>query len=342
MRSRGLVLAVVLLLAGCTSTVAGSPMPRATGSPTSGATGSPTPGASASPTPGATGSTLTAALSRMPAAGLGTDGYFEFGDSARLRQLAGTDAALWRFQENTGASALSTYATYTVATIGVDLSTAGSALTVGQAPRTMIVIAGGQDPAKIAAAATKSGWTGGEVLSRKLDISKGSSAAVGISLVAPKIRPIGPDVVLSQAGGDPTGVAAIDGTATPSAAALPGVKAAINCLGDVPSATGADLASADASDWTAVGAGAGAAGTASSVICLGSPDTATANSLAATVRSALDTGRSKRSGQPWRELLQSAEVDVLPGTPTMVRVTAGTATAVLGLQLLTGRDIPGR
>lgn len=326
MRSSGVVLTVVLLLAGCTSTIAGSP----------------TPGAAGSTTPPVAGSTLAAALSRVPAAGLGTDGYFEFGDSARLRQLAGTDAALWKFQENTGASALSPYATYAVATIGVDLSTAGSALTVGRAPRTIIVIAGGQDSTRIAAAATKSGWTGGAVLSRELDVSKDSSAAVGISLVAPKIRPMGSDVVLSQTGGDPTGVAAGDGTASSSAAQLPGVKATINCLGDVPSAAGADLASAEASAWTAVGTGAGDAGSASSVICLGAPDTASANSLAATVRSALDTGRSKRSGQPWRELLQSAKVDVLPGTPTMVRVTAGTATAVLVLQLLTGRDIPGR
>lgn len=267
-------------------------MSRATSTSTAASTATPTTA------PTATGTSLAAALSRTPAGTLGSDGYFEFGDSTRLRQLAGTDATLWKFQQNTGASSLSTYAAYTVSTIGVDLSKAGSALTVGRAPRTMILIAGGQDPAKIAAAATKSGWSGGEVLSRQLDVSKGSSAVVGLSLVAPRIRPTGSDVVLSQSGGDPTVVAAGGGTANSSADQLPGIKATINCLGHVPTAAGVDLTSADESAWTAVGAGGGTKDTASSVICLGAADAAAANTLAATVRSVLETGRSKRSGQP--------------------------------------------
>jgi hypothetical protein len=318
MKRSGVLLVVALLLAGCTSTVSGSP------------------------TPPAAGSALAAALSRIPASTLGSDGYFEFGDSARLRQLAGTDAAIWKFQQNAGASGLSTYAAYTAETIGVDLSAASSALTVNQPPRTMVVLAGGQDRSKITAAATKSGWTGGEVLSRKLDISKGSSAVVGISLVAPKIRPVGSDVVLARTGADPTEVAASGTVAASSADQLPGMKAAILCLGDVPTASGADLTSTAAGEWTAVGAGGGTGGTASSVICLGATDAAAANSLAATVRSALETGRSKRSRQPWSQLLKSATVDVLPGAPTMVRISAGTATAGLGLQLMEARDVPGR
>lgn len=112
MRRTSMVLVVGLLLSGCTSSITGAPTPKAAGS------------------------ALATALSRVPAADVGS-GNFEFGDSARLQQLARTDAAVWKFQVNTGASTLSTYAAYTVRTIGVDLSTAGSALTIGQPPRSV-------------------------------------------------------------------------------------------------------------------------------------------------------------------------------------------------------------
>lgn len=312
------VVVATLLLAGCTSTVTGTATPKAAGS------------------------ALATVLSRVPAADLG-DGSFEFGDSARLRQLAGTDAAVWKFQVNTGASTLSSYAAYTVPTIGVDLSAAGSALTVGEPPRSMIVITGGQDGSKINAAATRSGWTAGQVLSRSLDLSNSSTATAGISLVAPKIRPIGADVVLSQPGGDPTTVTASGVVASSPADQIPGMKASITCLGDVATAFGADVSAADPSGWTAVGSGAGAgAGTASSVICLGAADPGTATALADKVRSALDTGRSRRSGQPWKTMLPSAKVEVLPGSPTMVRITSTTATAALVAAMLASGDIPGR
>ena len=317
MRRSSAAVVVVLALAGCTSTITGSP------------------------TPGPAGSALATALSRVPAAALG-DGYFEFGDSARLQQLAGTDPAMWKFQVNTGASSLSNYATYTVDTIGVDLSSATSALTVGQPPSSMIVITGGQDRSRIVAAATRSGWTAGEVLSRDLDLSQGSAAIAGITLDAPRIRPIGADVVLGQAGADPAGVAAAGTAARTPADQVPGAKAATGCLGDVPTALGTGITSADASTWTVVGAGAGGPGTASSVICLGASDTAAADALADTVRSAVQTGRSERSGQPWRELLPSAKVDVLPGSPAAVRITASTKTAGQVFSMLAAQDVPGR
>ena len=320
MKGIRVVLVVGLLLSGCTSTITGSPTPA----------------------PAAARSALAAALSRVPAAALGDDGYFEFGDSARLRQLASADAQLWRFQGHAGAGPLSNYAAFTVEAIGVDLSTAASVLTVGQPPRSLIVITGGQDRSRITTAATKSGWTGAGVLSRDLDLSKGSNAVVGISLAAPKIRPIGSDVVLSQPDGDPVTVAEAAATAASPADRVPALAATINCLGDVPSAQGFGLASADPSDWTATGAGAGTATTASSVICLGAADPAAAGTLADKVRAALATGKSKRSLQPWKTLLQSAKVDVVPGTPAMVRITANTATAVLTVQMLATRDIQGR
>lgn len=317
MRRACTVVIGVLLLSGCTSTVTGTPTPKAAGSP------------------------LATVLSRVPAADLG-DGSFEFGDSVRLRQLAGTDPAVWRFQVNTGASTLSTYAASIVQTIGVDLSAAGSALTVAEPPRSMIVITAGQDASKITAAATRSGWTAGDVLSRSLDLDNTSTATAGISLMAPKIRPIGADVVLSQPDADPTTVTASGAVASSPADQVPGVKDSINCLGDVPTAFGADVSSADPSGWTAAGAGEGGPGTAASVICLGAADPGTATALAGKVRSALDSGRSKRSGQPWKTLLPSAKVEVLPGSPTMVRVTASTATAALVATMLAARDIPGR
>src|ERR1700712_2024102 len=130
MRAKRAVLAVgLLLLSGCTSDTGGSP------------THAQTPTA----TPTAARPALATALSRVPAAALGKSGYFEFGDSAVLRQLATTNAALWKNQRLTGTSELFQYGAYTVGTIGVDLSSAGYALDVGQPPQSVIIIAGGQD-----------------------------------------------------------------------------------------------------------------------------------------------------------------------------------------------------
>ena len=162
MRRAGVVVVLgLLLLSGCTSTIGGFPAP----------TTAQTPPPSATDSASGTRSALAAALSRVPATALGENGYVEFGNTARIRQLARSAPATWQPQLTAGAPALAGYATLAPEVIGVDLSAAATALTVGQAPRSMIVLAGGQQASTITAAATKSGWTGSGVLSKDLDLS---------------------------------------------------------------------------------------------------------------------------------------------------------------------------
>lgn len=140
----------------------------------------------------------------------------------------------------------------------------------------MTLITGGQDESKVTAAAAKSGWKAGSVLTRELDLSHGTAAVAGISIVAPKIRPIDKDVVLSQTRGDPTGIAAAGSGAPSPADQLPAMQAAINCLGNVSLALGTGIRSADPVMVTVVGSGPGSASSTSSVICLGATDAAAA------------------------------------------------------------------
>jgi hypothetical protein len=78
------------------------------------------------------------------------------------------------------------------------------------------------------------------------------------------------------------------------------------------------------------------------VICLGAADAGAAEAVAGQARAALTTGRSRASGRPWTELLTSPNVEILPGSPTMVRITATTADPGLGQKMMVQRDIPGR
>ena len=149
-------------------------------------------------------------------------------------------------------------------------------------------------------------------------------------------------MVLSQQGGDPAGVAAANAVAASPADQVPAGRAATECLGDLPLAAGVGINAADPTALTAVGAGPGDGTKVSSVICLGAADTAAAEALAARARTALTTGRSRASRQSWTELLVSPDVEVLPRSPAMVRITAVTADPGLGLKMMLQRDIPGR
>ena len=300
-----------------------------------------TSGTTGAPAPEPVVSALATTLSRVPTAALGSAGHFEFGDSVKLNSLAAGDK-LWKFERYDGAGSVSSLGALTGDAIGADLGKATALLTVGQPPNSMVLVVGGQNQQTVTAAAKKSGWSGTDILSRTPDLSSNQPGVANLSIFVAKIRPIGNDVVLSQSGGDPAGISLAGASPSSPADQTPAVQSVTNCLGDVPLAMGTGINTAVPADLTAVGAGPGASGTASAVICLGATDVAAANTLADKVRTALASGKSKATQRPWTELLQSATVDVLSGTPAVVRIKASTSTATLVVQMLGRLDLPGR
>ncbi len=284
-----------------------------------------------------TATALVTALSAVAPAALGTTGSFEFGDTARLRALAGADKKVWGQDVLFGSGSLAPYGAVITEALGINLTAADSALAVGAPPATLVIVTGGQNAASITAAATKSGWVGSGTLTRKLDLSTADSATAGLMIAAPKIRPTGADVAVGLASADLSLVTSGSG-ANGGAVVASGTA----CLGDVVLAQGTGFGSGAASPAKAVGVRT-SSDRITSVICLGAASDGAATTLAGRVRTALSSGRSVSSQQPWKELLKNAVVDTVSGTPAMVRITTDTTgqNPLLVQRLLVQQDLPG-
>ncbi len=304
---------VVGVFAGCTGGVTGSPAPE-----------------KVSPA-------LSAALSRVRPAALGETGDFEFGDTARLRELAATEPKVWRQETFAGSGSLAAYGQVIKDGLGIDLTTATSALTAGSAPAALVLITGGQHADAIKGAATKAGWSGSGTLTRPRDLSTMNSVGAGLAIFAPQIRPLGSDVVVGGLTADMSLLAESGAGADGG----PLMTSATNCLGDVVLAQGTGFGTRTDPSASAVGVRA-SSGRITSVICLEAGGSDQATELAGRVRTELASGTSARSGRPWKELLPNAVVDPVAGTPAMVRITSDTASTNphLVLSLLVQRDLP--
>lgn len=296
-------------------------------------------GTTGSPTPAAAAPALDTALEAVSPTALGDTGEFEFGDTVRLSALAAANKKVWAFETYAGSGPLTPYGVVIKDVLGVDLSKATSALTVGSPPAAMVVITGGQDAAAIAAAATKSGWTGSGTLTRSQDLTAGADKSAGLIISSPKIRPDGADVVLGNSEADLSLAGAGDRSSAGDGVG-PMLAAGTNCLGDVVMAQG--MGFTKTTSPTAVGVRA-TADKITSVICLGAASADDATALADRVRTDLASGSSSATRRPYTDLLPGATVDILSGTPAMVRITVDTTgrSPELVRKMLVGRDLPG-
>ncbi|MET3806341.1 hypothetical protein ABIB25_003351 [Nakamurella sp. UYEF19] len=301
------------LLAGCTSATTGSPTP-----------------ATAAPA-------LSGALAGVAPAALGDNGDFEFGDTVRLEALAAADKKVWGYEIGAGSGSLSTYRVLMTDALGIDLGKSTSILNVGAPPATLVVVSGGQDAAAVTAAATKSGWKGSGTLIRAIDLTNAADETAVLTISVPQIRPAGADVVLGGARADLS--LAGSGKGAGSGAVL---AAGTNCLGDVVMAQGTGFAEKAKQSPTAVGVRA-TADKITSVICRGAGSADEAAALADRVRTDLASGSSKASRRPYKQLLPGAVVEILSGTPSMVRITVDTTgqTPDLVRRMLFQDDLPG-
>lgn len=270
----------------------------------------------AGPAATAPGTALERALARIDAP---FEDHLAFADRAAL-----PDTPAWR---SAGEGVVAWEAVRFGADLGIDVDAADTVLVVGQPPREVTLLAGGQDGGRVRDAARARGWSGSGVLRRDLDLRE------PLTLRAGTLRPLGGDLAF----GGPTAPVDVVTDGGGALAGDPAVAPLAQCLGEVAVAavaggrSGAPRAVGVRAD-TGSGTGEPAA---VSVVC------ATGTSAAA-VREAVTSGASARTGLPWSEHLAAPQVDELPGgvVRLVARHAPGTPPGFV-LSALTTRDLPG-
>jgi hypothetical protein len=257
-------------------------------------------------------------------------GRVEFMDARGLATAAAGGGPWAELVGATGGS-LDSYRGALADVLDIDLSRADTVLAAGNPPQRVTLVAGGQDEARVRAAATAAGWTGDG------ELRLGLTPAQPLSLVAGTLRPLGSDVAV---GGPDAAVDVVDGPG-PTLADDDAVDAVTSCLGHVLVAV---VASGAAPGEPLRGVGlrrdpAVADAPPINVLCaVGDGATAVA------ISEAMRLGRSARTGLPYSEYLSDPHVEELGGDPPVVRMVARTAAGgptTFLLQALEVGDLPG-
>lgn len=199
--------------------------------------------------PSAVDAPFAQAASRISPDALGEQPYVEFGRTAELMALSTTDQR-WVSVTTAGNSRMLNNKLLAQA-IGVDAAGADYSIEVGQLPRRIGVVAGGQDADAIIAAATATGYVGKDILTQELN------PAVPVTVAVHQIKPVEDDVILATTEAD------LGWVGGGSLFADPEVGPVAVCLGDVLAATVAEI------DGEVVGAGVTADGSEiRSVLCI--------------------------------------------------------------------------
>ncbi|MGI5236838.1 hypothetical protein [Dactylosporangium sp. CA-139066] len=305
----GPLVAVVVLLGGCDANAPAAP------SATSSATA-----------PGG-GSRLLEALAHV-ADSDATRARFDFSDVAFLGTIGGPGWAGIRYQ---GARNVSLKL---VGDAGLPIGAAQYAVTAGEEPRHVIVFAGGQDVAAVAAALRKLGWTadGDRFVAPAAAMTPAPPNDGGL-IPAGQARASGADLLV---GGQASDLADAAPAGRATLAQRPAVAALAGCLGDVVAALGRFR---PAGGYLAVAA-AGVRRPASAeekpraVLCTATKSASDAEAVAEQLRQGFRTGRSAQQ-------YGDVTVTVLGGPEHLVRAEATAAAPGTMLFTFAGYGLPG-
>jgi len=270
-------------------------------------------------------SVLDKALGRFSGEAVGDSLQAEFGDASRLAELTAKQSATWSGLQSTGSSAILEGYDY-ASQLAIKLSAADYAVSVGQAPGVVTLVAGGQDASAVTSAAKSLGYSGGDVLSQDMNVSK--LITVGIN----QVEATGQDVVLAGSGAD---LGLVDAKGT-TLADDDDIAALSDCLGDPAAAYLSDV------DDHRVGLGvADDDGAAVSTICVKADDGSAAKTLAADVKQELASG-TVAGGTAYTEMFTDSKVSVVAGDVVKATLTNADGTeANTVFTMLAQGDLPG-
>ncbi|GAB3928776.1 hypothetical protein GCM10011575_13340 [Microlunatus endophyticus] len=280
---------------------------------------------------------LKSALARISDTAANRNGVY-YDDTAGLTKLTGDSPAegfgpLLGF----GASSLSSMGKPLRDDTGIDVAGESYAISAGQPPRALTVVAGGQDGRQVTSRLTKLGWKSAAGALTAPSVT----ATYGIQLA--KVRPDGSDVIIGGTGadldraGDPDGATLADDALT---------SALAGCLGDVVTAYFVSGSTVTSSGMTELAAGiarpASASATPRAVVCTAWSSPGTASRYAAAARTDLKSGTSDASNRPYSSLLKNSGVTSVGGRQNVVRWQADTpGNASMIFTMVVQRDLPG-
>ena len=283
------------------------------------------------------GAGLQTALGRIAATAANRNGIY-YDDTAALTKLTGGDHTKgFGPLIGIGSSSLSSMGEPLHDDTGIDVMGETYAISAGQPPKALTVVAGGQDSKLVTSRLTKLGWkpTGGLLTAPSL------TATYGIQL--PKVRPSGSDVIIGGTdadlgeAGDPSGTTLADDALTSSLA---------GCLGDVVAAYLASGSTVASSDLTELAVGvarpADSSATPRAIVCTAWSAAGAASKYEAAARTALKSGISAASNKPYSSYLKNPEVTTVGGPQHLVRWQADTpGNASMIISMVVRRDLPG-
>jgi hypothetical protein len=264
---------------------------------------------------------LAAALARLDGS---VRGYVEFVD---LRVLA-SGAGAW--SDVRGSGQLASYADRLAEQLRVDVRRADWTVTASAGGPSITLVAGGQDPDAIRAAATGAGWAGSDVLRRDLALDE------PVTVQAGALRPTGPDVVV---GGSGARVELVDGPG-PALAADPVIAALRDCLGSGVAVAGVHRRDGEPVFAAGIRPAPGAPTGTVSTVCAAHPTADAAAGRAAAFRAETASG----APAPWGGALVDPQVEQLGGAANVVRLTGRNAAErppVFLVAQMARRDLPG-
>ncbi|GAA2609472.1 hypothetical protein GCM10010399_45370 [Dactylosporangium fulvum] len=306
-RFRAVVVAALgLSLTACSSSPSAPQAGSSTGAP---------PAASS-----AAGTTLVTALGRIAATEYSRR-HVRFSDNDAIRKIGN----MW--EEMAGYGSQDLVMLELQGEFGLRNGQARYAVTAGESPGRLVVLAGGQDASKIRSALTAKGWTadGDRLVAPK---QSADAEVIGAKSLLPQVRLAGDEMLVGSDTAPLTDVVTDPGK---SLAADPAVRSLADCLGDVVLA---ELAGPVAVGVPRPSAG----GKIRAVVCSSWDSDASATAAAQRQRTAYSSGRSRSAPDtPYAELFRDVDVTA---TGRMVRVEATVAGPSTVLDAFVQRDLP--
>lgn len=226
---------------------------------------------------------------------------------------------------------------------GVNVFGESYAISAGNEPSTVTLIAGGQDASLVTGRLIKLGWkkgADGTLTGPSPATAPGDGAVYAFNMV--KVQAANSDVMFGGSGGNLSQIGSPSG---PTLAGDPGISALAGCLGNVVAATiysgtAASITAAPTEVAVGISQPASAAATPHAVVCVSWPSQAAADKYASNARKALSTGLSPASDERFSALLPHATVTSVGGSAQVVEWQADPSNVETVFNMLNSDSLP--
>jgi hypothetical protein len=295
---------------------------------------------------GSGSSGLETALARVSDTANNRDAIY-YDNTAELVSLAGSSLSVeskgYGQLRGMGASSLLIFMNTLPSDTGINLFDENYAISAGNPPATVTLVAGGQDASLVTGRMTKLGWkkdADGTLTGPSPLTAPGNGGEYAISMG--KVRAENSDVL---AGGSGANLSQIGSPSGRTLADDPDINALAGCLGNVAAAVmygGPQTVITAASTEVAVGISQPASATATphAVVCVSWPSQAAADTYASNVRKALSTGLSPQLNERFSAILPHATVTSVGGDAHVVEWQAGPSNVEAVFDMLNVGGLP--